>query len=256
MHLLNRIKKTLKCKSGASIIFVVGIMMFLMAIGVSTMAAGASNAGALQRQNEYNRILLLSKSVHDNIMYSLQANPEDDVLLGYQLAYALFSAYDMMMREVEDELDQEIDPLPLKNIINKIQIRIGEDLLFDANYPSTDMIHVSGVTFKFPVQDIVDSPAIMLYDSEDNIIEIIKPRTATINARMVVEIEVTARDLRADSNDRRVLSRATYEYKNGRMIGIPVSDGLDEDPDYLMVYEPDGYGTWELVDYEIVDVLN
>jgi len=251
MLLLKRLKKALKDKSGASIIFVLGIMMFLMAIGISVMAAGTANSGALMRQNEYSKVLLLSKSIHDNIMYSLQADPENETLLGYQLAFAIFSAFDMDDNVLNPGSDKRLSDIHDM----KITLSSGgsEFVLFQPGGISTDIIHVSDVVFKFPVQDVVISPAIEfdpVYVDGAGYQDVPKiPRTATVNARMVVDVVVAARD-------RHITSRAVYEYKNGRLIGIDNIYGNIDDPEFLMRFEPDGYGIWELVSYEIIDTIN
>jgi len=218
--------------------------MFLMAIGVSTMAAGASNAGALMRQNEYNRVLLLSKSVHDNMMFSLQAKSDDPAsyrtLLGYQLALAVFNEYkpDIIFRDITD-----------------IIISIDGDPIFDSSVDPADtitnLIRIGDITIKFPFIDIVDSPAVYFDRGDDLEQERIKPRTATMNARMIVELDVTARD-------RKITSRATYEYTNGRLSDEPLigDDVGAPDYEYIMRFEPDGFGEWNLVSYEVIDIFN
>jgi len=217
-------------------------MMFLMAIGVSTMAAGAANSGALMRQNEYNKILMLGKSVHDNIMFSLQNDPGNEDLLGYQLARTIFEAYDTN----EGDSDPDEPDVPT---INDMIIRINGEELYPPN-PPLDMIYISNAAFRFPLsfkESILDSPAIEfddIFDGVDYITPPPIPRTVTINARMVVEVEITSRDLRAIGENRQIVTRATYEYRNGRLI---------EDPSGDMNFDPDWYGEWRLVRYEIID---
>jgi len=248
MCLFKKIKRALKCKSGASIIFILGIMMFLMAIGVSTMAAGAANSGALMRQNEYNKILMLGKSVHDNIMFSLQADPGNEDLLGYQLVDAMFSVYDAHDPDIDPNDSAYLPPqLPA---IEDMRIIVNGEVLYFPNLPSTDKIHISDVVFRFPVQDIIDSPAIEFEEIFDGVGYVTPdriPRRVTLNARMVVEIEITARDLRAIANDRHIVSRAIYEYRNGRLSDV-------DEPGVMEFVDPDGFGIWELVSYEIIDV--
>jgi len=265
MCLFKKIKRALKCKSGASIIFILGIMMFLMAIGVSTMAAGAANSGALMRQNEYNKILMLGKSVHDNIMFSLQADPGNEDLLGFQLADAMFQVFDAHDPSINPSNPMYVPPqLPT---IDDMEIRINGVTLYHPNPTlsnTDDKIHISSVVFRFPVQDIIDSPAIefdpifdpILGEEEDDYYYTPDrvPRTVTINARMVVEVEITARDLRTNGIDRQIVSRAIYEYRNGRLSEIENVLGGVDDPDFLMSFEPDGFSVWELVSYEVIDV--
>jgi len=260
MRFYKRIKSALKCKSGASIIFVLGIMMFLMAIGVSTMAAAASNAGALIKQNEYSRIKLLDKSIHDNIMFSLQADPGNTDLLGYQLAEAIFKAHDSKKNGLATTDPDYVPPL---DTITDMAIIINSDdgavYLYnpDPVAQRLDKIHVNSVIFRFPVQEIVDSPEIefdpIYRDDGDGLILVTPPRiprTVTINARMVVDVEITARDLRTAGNDRHITSRAVYEYRNGRLSENPFPG---EDGTYEMRFDIDGYGVWELVSYEIIE---
>ena len=259
MQLLNKVKSALKCKSGASIIFVLGIMMFLMAIGVSTMAAGASNAGALMRQNEFSRIRLLDKSIHDNIMFSLQADPGNEDLLGYQLAYAIFKANELYDNEIDPNDPSYVPPL---EIIDDMAIIINSggdgEYLYDPDpgYVPSGTIHVSNVAFIFSEPDIVTNPAIefdliLVYNPatdsyEDHTPDRI-PESATMSTRMTVEITITARD-------RDITSRAIYEYRNGRFIEVDAIDSETGSPINVMVFDENGYGTWELVSYEVIDV--
>jgi hypothetical protein len=210
------------------------------------------------RQNEYSKILMLGKSVHDNIMFSLQADPENEDLLGYQLADAIFRVYDTHDPSINPSHPLYVPPqLPA---IDDMVIRINGEVLYHTNPAlsnTDDKIHISDVVFRFPVQDIIDSPAIEfdpIFDGVGYVTPERIPRTVTINARMVVEVEITARDLRTNGIDRQIVSRAIYEYRNGRLSEIENVLGGVDDPDFLMSFESDEFGVWELVSYEVIDV--
>ena len=78
---MNRLIRILKNKTGASLVFVVGVMLLLLAVGVSALTAASSNAGFAQRQRQFNQVRILADSVHQNILFSLQSDPSDEGLL-------------------------------------------------------------------------------------------------------------------------------------------------------------------------------
>ena len=85
-RVINRLKAAVKNESGVSILFVLGIMMMLLAVGASVMAAAFGNVGIGIRQERHNRAMLLTDSIHRNIMYSLVDDADFDNSLSGQLA--------------------------------------------------------------------------------------------------------------------------------------------------------------------------
>jgi len=272
LRLYNKIKNTLKRRSGASLILVLGVMLFLLAIGISTMAAAFANAGYIMRQNDYNRVRLLHESIHENIMHSLQANTlpsgtGNPNSLGFQLAMAIF--------KVNDPTPQ-IPPLA-PSVVTALQALFNDGaelgILFDGtsilgvnNHIGGRLITVQSITLSFPYQIVNINEAIPgipdNYPSGstgDNIITHMRqrePRTATVNASMEVRVEIV-------SGDRTITSIAVYEYTGGRLTDTPSGVRWDDPPPLPMVFvpvvtglpgypnEPGGYGTWSMVRYEI-----
>ena len=270
-------------------IFVLGVMMFLMSIGVSTLAAAYANAGYIMRQSDFARVRLLHESIHENIMYSLQADPEDEDLLGFQLARAIFRANDPL-----DAAYAQFTPDP--TLENPYPDPIATGLL-----PITDLtilidgaqiavpggrITVENITLSFPEQfvNINDAiPAVPQFPpppaSGADIItpaEPREPRTATLNASMVVEVEIS-------SGNRTITSIAVFEYIGGRLTdnptGVPTFINPTNPPPMQFVpsvpgtppIEPEdpedpedtgtpgtpgysgGYGIWRMVRHEVID---
>jgi hypothetical protein len=252
---MKKINTTLKCTSGASLIFVLGIMMFLMSIGVSTMAAAFANAGFIMRQNDFNRVRLLHESIHENIMFSLQDNYENPDSLGYQIAMEIF--------RTNDPTDPgHIPPLapgvPAPGLTGDRPLEVWIDGLPIGNFGPR--ITVDSITLSFPEQfvNIMEAiPYIPLYPSGatgENVItqeRLRVPRTATLNASMVVEIVIT-------SGERTITSIAVYEYTGGRLTEYPFV------PTYNLASTtmrfvlsagyaaPGGYGEWNMVRHEII----
>ena len=260
MRLKNRITLILKSASGASILFVLGIMMFLMAIGVSTLVAASANAGFLIKQRDYSKVQMLDRSVHDNIMYSLSIDPElDNTSLAYQLAWDVFEAKALN---------------PATGRLDDVDLRIEIDGV-DIHNPN-NIIHVESITLSFPGQivdikgpipgvpprDPVYGPdpdgsgeTVLLDPGFPGIPRI--PRTASESAIMFVEVVINARIV--NGRARTITSRAVYEYPIGRLSDLDESiDAQKYDPDpnpnkYPMQYLPGEYGKWSLLSYEIID---
>ncbi|MCL2068962.1 MAG: hypothetical protein FWH00_03595 [Oscillospiraceae bacterium] len=202
----------LKDRSGMSMLFVLGIMALLLAVGVSVIAAAGANTGLAVRQENYNRAMLLDNSVHRGILHSLNNTP----------------------------LSQDI----IMDLYNKRKAFDGADDEFSVGSITLDTTvggdpDIAAVTLTFPVNptvsiadeipEVIFNPVEIRNDAGD-IIETIQPdpippvpETAIINADITVIVVVGG-----------VESRAVYRFKNGELRGGSFHD----------------YGEWELVRYE------
>jgi len=237
-------------------------MLFLLAIGVSTMAAAFANAGYIMRQTEFSRVRLLHESIHENFMYSLQADPENDLLLGHMIAMAIFKAND------PTDPSYVLPPSPGEpspGLADITDLVITLDGIPIENLGGTKTAESIIITFPDQIVTITDAiPAIAQVPpgaTGDNIItpgSPREPRTATLNASMVVE--VTVRTL-----NRSITSIAVYEYTGGRLTDDPNGDrsAVTENITFAMEFEkpaafggPDdrgGFGSWRMVRHEIID---
>jgi hypothetical protein len=130
-------------------------------------------------------------------------------------------------------------------------------------------ITVESITLSFPTQyqnvRIMDAiPAVTQTPpppaTGDDIItpaEPREPRTATLNARMIVEVVIR-------SGERTITSNAVYEYTGGRFTDDPygINSDVDDDATFNMVFvpsvpgipgDPGGYGIWRMIRHEIID---
>lgn len=269
MRKQNRIMKILKDKSGISMIFVLGIMLLLMAIGVSVLVAASANTGFMLNQKEHNQILILDDAVHKNIMYSLQHNTSDNNLLSRQLIEAIYSACDpepesmvpISLGLLEDiSLDIGFDEIGLEADNEKFEIK-SITLSFPKTLNEMVIITLPVAAIYYPAEDTVS------VDDEGNPYNIVKgaygftsrvPKTATVNAIMIVTVEIAVKDKNNSANDKIITSKATYEYTGGFFSDDP--NGLHADNDTLgeefkMELIPDNgkCGEWEMKKHEKVD---
>jgi len=241
-------------KSGASMIFVLGIMMFLMAIGVSTLAAAGANTVFVVRQNEFNRVRFLDESIHNSIRDSLQFafDPADEdkikESLRYQIAMAIYRANDP---DYNGHGYSNINP-GLDN--SELEIFINDE---EINTLSGALIQVDQITLKFQdaekQQNGVRINNRITLESGD----IIEPKSATLSALLKVEVELSVRDWGTGEiypDGRKVTSVSIYSYSGGR---LKEKDSPITFPGE-MVFNTDefgeaAYGIWELVSYGVIN---
>lgn len=172
--------KKLRGRRGASLIFVLGMMLCLMLISVSVLAAATANARYSVNQREHDQILLLDNSIQKNIMYSLQRDESDDNYLSFQLAKALYDAGADGGKLAEFDLDMSID------------------------LSSTEM--TAAANLSFPQQTVDIMPAIPESPGIEG-----TPEIATISASMTVTVNIK------HQNGKEMTSVATYTYSGGEL---------------------------------------
>jgi len=253
----NKVAVILKSKSGVSLIFVLGIMLMLFAmggavisgtnaridIGSSVMGAATANFGSNIRQEQYNKAVVLGESIHRSLKQSLLNDNADS--LGRKLPRAIFDIYEFYPTDAITGDDARIAafrsgfPLTL----------VGDPKVVAALAGATYQITVS---FPFPnVNPSLAYHAPIPAMPELDIIRI--PARATLNAKIVVEVEVS---LQGGADSRSVSTFATYEYRGGELSDY--NGGANNnvtDPDFIgaLEFEAGGFGTWELVSYEIIE---
>lgn len=248
MQIQNKLVRILKDKTGASFMFVLGIMLLLMAIGVSVLVAASANVGFSLKQKEHSQIMILDESVHKNIMYSLQHDVADDNFLSSQLVMTIYKANDP---DLTSYLPAGLTEMPLE-----VSIADGADL-------SSGNIKVEKITLSFPEQNVIIMPPIPAiytpaeYDDEGNLItdrqldQEREPKTATVSATMIVTVAINA-------NGKITTTRGIYEYTGGKLADDPDAGGATHEDDesdaiFEMAFTSDGYGKWRLIKYENVD---
>jgi len=240
----NRIVSIFRERTGASLLFVLGIMMFLMAIGVSTMTAASANASYVFRQRDYSRAQMLDKSVHESILHSLQFDAASQTSLSFQLADAVYKANDPASTTTYSASG-------LADINLRVNVG-GIDI-----YNTANLVHVVGVTLSFSDETVnITPPLPAIYELDEEGIKVDppillfsrEPKTATFSARMTVEVEINARG-------RTIISKAYYEYSGGKLTDDPtgIYGNIDSNATYTMVFiHPDGYGSWRMINHEII----
>ena len=239
-------------------VFIIGIMMFLMAIGVSTMAAAAANSMFIMKQGSFNRVGLLADSIHESILFSLQAEPPAGPLdvadykstLAYQLAWAIYKANDADYNGIPNP----VNPGKFIGLANITDFNIRIDGI---NINSIDNHMNTIITFEFPNQLVNIKPFKPMEEGESTVDgeEIFpkrdrEPKTATINASMIVRVVVTA-----GVEERSITSIAYYEFTGGILTDDPYNSYGNDQSLVLkpMEFAPGEYGEWRLVRREIID---
>ena len=193
--ILKKARLVLKSKSGVSLIFVLAVMFFLFWTGGSILTAAETGRGTVRRQVIHNQMLVLDDSIHNNIRHSLQNGNGKKDSLWFQIVNALY--------EMEKDGDVE----------ETLYLRLTDDILdiSDGN------VEVESVVLSFPKYDDEDeepkqvrfvditpaqpadfivSTGYLTGDTPGNkwILNHSRiPRSATINARMIVTVVIKSK---------------------------------------------------------------
>jgi len=233
--------------------FVLGLTMMLLAISGSIMAAASASVGANVSQTQYNRALVLTESIHRIIQHSLVdieqfSTPPDhfNFSLKKHIAEAIYNT---------DPVLSKADGYPNPNppaVSSNPQFKIDFDKIdLDVDFinPNTDIGDVT-VYLRFPFKNVNKTGPVGKI-THDTLTILRIPSEANIIATMEVTVIVKVQD-----NNRAVMTRATYE-----LIDAYLSDKSDEenmsdiesgDSNYIGLMKWEDYGTWELVNYEII----
>jgi len=243
MRQKNKITAILKDTTGVSLMFVLGVMMMLLLIGASLLVAASSNVGTNIRQNEFNRVMLMSNSIHRNIMYSLQADPENEGLLANQLAWIIYEAHDDDIEDITLKLDMDAD-IPASMSVSIIlsipfhEVRISESSDYFPGIEGSDYYDEEGN--HIVIEAVPEVPRV--------------PETANIKAEMLVTVVIES-DAMIREGSRLVTTQAAYEYRGGFLTDDPFGmHQTNPNPTGLeMAFAPDGFGIWSLISYETVE---
>jgi len=225
MRLRNKVLSILKDKSGASLMFVLGIMLLLLAIGGSVLVAASTNVGANVRQEKYNAAVILTDSIHRSIKYSLEEVPEStdypdsnfESSLAYQIARGIYDSFESPQGSIE----------------------LNADIL------EIDMSNIKGITLEFSYQDIRFAGPVDAVPETDPPTPRI-PRTATINAQMDVRVVVEVESASLRDAPRYITSIASYELRDCVLSDTNVNGDVGE-------MEFSNFGKWVLMSYEIIE---
>ncbi|MCL2086042.1 MAG: hypothetical protein FWH05_00410 [Oscillospiraceae bacterium] len=124
-------------KKGASLLFVMATMLFLLVICGSVMTAAISSINYGVGQSDTNRVMALENSIHETIMFSLLADIDDPNTLAHQLSVRLSNGNTSQV-----ELDFDLDSFPDIFDDNRIQLDsiwiafVGENSINNDSLPA------------------------------------------------------------------------------------------------------------------------
>ncbi|MCL2084513.1 MAG: hypothetical protein FWH06_04550 [Oscillospiraceae bacterium] len=275
MGIKKRAAEIFNGNSGASMLFVLGVMLLLLGMGASAFIAASTNTGYWVAQREYSRMLILSESIHRNIRHSLEENPADESLLSYQLVWAVYRSHDDDFDEYKDvatftslKLEAEVRDMA-NDLYDNFDGDISIELIFSEQYINiSKAIKAIPPTYE-PELDIDGEPVL---DADDNPVYIEidpgaprEPKKATVDFTMAVTVSL-------ETKGKTTTSRAVYAYKGGRLSDEEAFEGEngDEFEDQFDPYDPPDsfdpideeykmkfldFGGWELIRYEKINTV-
>lgn len=248
MRVFKQANSIFKTKTGLSLLMVIGVMSLLFAISASVIVAAFAGLGYNARQNETNRIKVLSESIHRNIKFALENDPGNANSLNYQLIMSLFNTFeedetpdDVLLGMFFDADTAAYNP-PLNLQINNITLSwTNYDVKIIDPVP-----HVPPINFTEP--GFVNIPAV------DRI-----PKTADISATLTVSVEIEAVNFMGAAN-RVITTISTYEYNDGQLRDQYYGfDNYIDSPGevYTMSFGTTNqeYGKWSLLSYDTIDSI-
>ncbi|MDR2600565.1 MAG: hypothetical protein LBC73_09865 [Oscillospiraceae bacterium] len=235
----------LKNKSGLSLIFVTGIMFLLLGVGTSVLAAASATVGAGMRQNEYNRAMALSNSIHRSIEYSLNNMSAEANSLGYRIALYLHEEGEAAPNINITGMTLAGDDTPEINFHNNVVL----------SFTKIQLIEGGPVGYMPPVLDAISGAEIIPAQARI-------PYTVEFNVRMVVTVQINTGQ-RLFVGQRLITTQAIYDYTGGVLsdegaadahtaAGFPNEGTFNQGSniyDPLSFYGVGNYGVWTLVDF-------
>jgi hypothetical protein len=194
-------------KSGASLIFVLGIMMMLMAIGFSVFAAASANRGAALRQTEHNAVLLLENSIHNNIRHSLQ----------YGDGYKEDRLWNQLLQVLYEARHANPESLHINNF-NILPIG-GIDL-------GSGGISIAGIELLLELIEIDTDTRTIVTDPGDPDADPPVPATTVTTETVQIGVGKMFVDVTLNVNGNFIKSTTEYSFNGGRFVnGVLIDDG-------------------------------
>lgn len=246
MRKQNRVLKIIAGNSGASLMFVLAIMLLLMAVGTSVLVSASSNMNAGINKQLENRLNIYADSMHRAILSSLKSASDETRYIGGggigdypatlsgQILGALYSGASGSATE---------EDIPVSLTIN------CSPSFYDGRIPSvtsTVEIVVNALVRITPYEagqlpeDIKDEAGTVLYTIPE-ILE--QPQSAVINGSATVTITAT---LPAGLAEKSVISVVTYNFTSGFLKEDAGKGGLGD----MQVIDS---GDWRFISRERVD---
>jgi hypothetical protein len=246
----NKTLSILRDKTGGSLLFILGMMLLLMAIGVSALVAAGASAGAALNQNSFSQLNLHADSVIKTVMYGIQENDADEgsrvdsaepvieqpQTLGGQLVRAMY-----LNEDIDASLPAALNTALLDGAIPVVLPITTEPIVVEFDF---DVITTDFQPAIFDDND--DGPPFLLQDAV--------PKSATINARVKFEFRF---EQTAGQSERAVNYELVYELRNAEIVMQEVYNG-NFDPELIVA--PDSFIMvieepldWRVLSYEKMD---
>lgn len=227
-----KLRRCLHSKSGASLIFVLAIMMLLMAISLSALTAASAGVGIGVGKQSENQRELYSDSIQKTLMYSLQKgeslgiDSNDATTLGGQLMDVLY--------------DKANAALGAGDTLGPFQL-VLENLKLD-NETIADACHLTIlVEPRVSIRETY-TESYPIFDADGNEIgsdTVRYPQEATLAASVTLRADLSLRG-------KAVISAVQYEYSKGFL-----QDDLS-DATHMLIKN---LGEWRFVSYDKLDKM-
>lgn len=216
---MQKLKRVIKDNSGASIMFVLGIALLLLAISTSALVAASASDGARIAKQTRNQLNLYSDSVQKIIMSSLMSKDDKGKnVLAITDSDMPKTLNGQILRAIYNDIYNDVDPLipaTATSYATKLSIDIKDiALTLDGDDSFTCKVGILGEPY-------------IIYNS---------PSSLMVNAGFDIKTEVGYRG-------NTLTSIASYNYSGGLLLKA-TSTGI------VTIDEP---GEWRFVSYEKID---
>lgn len=235
-----RLRRVLSSRAGASLLFVLAVMMLLTSIAASVFVAASAGAGVANNQIIRGQMELYADSMQKSMMYSLQNKKETGEIQSTKTLAG------QLMRTLYNKAWAQMNV----DGIDFIDYKEKFTLAFDVPQLSGFTNNMSCYTISIDVEPRVQLKReyIEEVDYFDSVkeewvkIKTFYPREANLAANIFVQVEVNYKG-------KSLLSVASYKYKNG----ILLSDGSVDQPTPTKV-EINQWGDWRFVSHDKTEI--
>lgn len=225
--MFKKIIEKLRDRTGSSMLLVLAVMLLLLSVGGSALAAGSTAIGQVTAQRDYKQLELYTYSINDSLLSALQK--EDRASLGAELAMQFYQNAD----------NSATAPLPTKLTLDITGHTLPSNLVREITLYCFPDVRISPAVPEIKIPNLDAAGNITGYEEIAR-----QPRTALVDATLQV---VTSLQL----GERTITTAATYRLSDAAL----VDTGTESSMEFAPVVGTAGkyhLGRWEMIKYEML----
>ena len=230
-------------KRGASLMFVLAVMLLLMALGVSAITAAGLNLGASVARRDRNRLELYSNSMERTVKAAL----DDQLAAGAALNMPHSLTERMVWHALNEAYEDPANPLLYDSAPGSHLITVGMSLTAESPDGAADYeIEISGMMF-------VEKSPFLRYLGTADPDDAATSQSVMINGEIWITVTTTYEVPRGGTISMAAIT--TYRFNNGVLVedlgGFGGGKQSEPTPGDMLVDEP---GEWRFVRHEKRDI--